>query len=588
MKTLHPPRSLRGFLTVACLGGAICSPRAATAAPGFAKGADVGWLTQMEASNVKFFNVAGTQEDCLQIMRELGMNSIRLRVWVNPASGWNGQPDVVNKAVRAANLGFRLMIDFHYSDTWADPAHQAKPAAWSAHNLSQLNADVTSHTTAVLTALKTAGVTPEWVQVGNETNDGMLWEDGRASTSMASFAGLVTSGYDAVKAVFPDAKVVVHISNGYDNALFRWMFDGLTTNGAKFDVIGMSLYPSTSNWATLDAQCLANMNDMVARYGKDVIVSEVGMDVNSPSIARSFLTDIIRKTRSVSGGHGLGVLYWEPESYGGWQAYTLGAFGSDGRPTIALDAFKLNPPADFNSDGHADILWQNTATGERDLWLMNGTQSASAVPLGTVALAWSIAGIADFNGDGQPDLLWENTTTGERYLWLMNGTQFASGASLGTVAAAWSIVGTGDFNGDGQPDIVWENSATGERYVWLMNGPAYASNIFLGVVPKQWHIAATADFDGDGQNDVVWENTATGERYLWLMNGTTYTSSVFLGVVPTNWAIAGTGDFNGDGHTDLIWQNTSTGDRVIWLMNGTAFQSSVYLTVISTDWSIRN
>jgi len=307
----------------------------------FANGADVGWLTQMEASGIKFYNSSGTQQDCLQVLQGVGMNSIRLRVWVNPSGGWNGQTDVVNKAVRAKNLGFRIMIDFHYSDSWADPGQQTKPAAWASHGIAQLRTDVTNHTTAVLNALKSAGVTPEWVQVGNETNNGMLWNDGKASTSMANFASLITSGYNAVKAVFPSAKVVVHISNGYDNSLFRWIFDGLQANGAggKYDVIGMSLYPSTSNWATLNSQCLTNMNDMVARYGKEVMLAEVGMDVSAASTAKSFLTDIIAKTKSVSGGKGLGVFYWEPEAYNSWQGYTLGAFGSNGRPTIALDAF---------------------------------------------------------------------------------------------------------------------------------------------------------------------------------------------------------------------------------------------------------
>lgn len=307
----------------------------------FANGADVGWLTQMEASGVKFFNAGGTQQDLLQVLQGVGINSIRLRVWVNPSAGWNNQADVVAKAVRAKNRGYRMMIDFHYSDTWADPGQQAKPAAWASHGISQLRTDVATHTTAVLNALKSAGVTPEWVQVGNETNNGLLWEDGRASTSMANFASLVASGADAVKAVFPSAKVIVHISNGFDNALFRWIFDGLQANGAgaKYDVIGMSLYPSTANWSTLNSQTLANMNDLVARYGKEVMVVEVGMEASAAATAKSFITDIINKTKSVAGSKGLGVFYWEPGAYNSWQGYTKGAFGSDGRPTIALDAF---------------------------------------------------------------------------------------------------------------------------------------------------------------------------------------------------------------------------------------------------------
>jgi arabinogalactan endo-1,4-beta-galactosidase len=308
-------------------------------ASSFAKGADVSWLTQMESSGIKFFNSSGTQQDLFTILKSKGMNSIRLRVWVNPSGGWCNQADVIAKAKRAKAAGMRIMIDFHYSDSWADPGQQTKPGAWSSHAISALYTDVWNHTTTVLNAIKAAGITPEWVQVGNETNNGMLWNDGKASTNMSNFAGLITSGYNGVKSVFPSAKVIVHISNGYDNSLFRWMFDGLKANGAKYDVIGMSLYPSTSNWSTLNSQCLTNMNDMVSRYGKEVMICEVGMSVSAASTSKSFLSDIISKTSSVSGGKGLGVFYWEPEAYNNWQGYTNGAFGTNGRPTVALDAF---------------------------------------------------------------------------------------------------------------------------------------------------------------------------------------------------------------------------------------------------------
>jgi arabinogalactan endo-1,4-beta-galactosidase len=306
----------------------------------FAYGADVGWLTQMESSGYKFYNGSGAQQDCMQILKDKGINSIQLRVWVNPADGWNGQADVVAKAVRAKNLSLRVMIDFHYSDTWADPGHQTKPAAWIGHTVDQLDSDIYQHTSAVLNALKSAGVTPLWVQVGNETDNGMLWNDGMASVNMGNFAGMITSGYNAVKAVFPDTKVIVHISNGYDNNLFRWIFDGLKANSAKYDVIGMSLYPAYpggANWSTLTTECLANMQDVIARYGKSVMISEVGMDAGVPSTCKAFLTDIIAKTRSVGG---LGVFYWEPESYNNWQGWPGGAFDNSGKPTIAMDAFK--------------------------------------------------------------------------------------------------------------------------------------------------------------------------------------------------------------------------------------------------------
>ena len=140
--------------------------------------------------------------------------------------------------------------------------------------------------------------------------------------------------------MFDTAKVIVHISNGFDNNLFRWMFDGLKSNKAKWDVIGMSLYPSSTNWSTLDAQCLSNMNDMIARYNKPVMICEVGMSWADSVACKSFLDDIISKTKSVANKNGLGVFYWEPECYNNWQGYSLGAFDNSGKPTAALDAFK--------------------------------------------------------------------------------------------------------------------------------------------------------------------------------------------------------------------------------------------------------
>jgi arabinogalactan endo-1,4-beta-galactosidase len=307
-------------------------------APPFAKGADVGWLSEMESTGVKFFDAKGNPKDCLEILKEQGINSIRLRVWVNPANNWCGKDDVVAMAKRAAGMGFRIMIDFHYSDSWADPGKQVKPAAWAGHDFNQLLDDVTQHTTDVLGALKAAGVTPEWVQVGNEIRPGMLLPDGSIK-NWPQLTQLLNKGYDAVKAVDPDTKVVIHVDNGFDNSLFRWWFDNATKNGVKFDVIGMSLYPKTpEDVPQITDECLANMNDMVARYGKDVILSEIGLDRNAAQASHDMLVKMIKGTESVTGGKGLGIFYWEPES-SNWNHYNKGAWNDDGKPTIAMDAF---------------------------------------------------------------------------------------------------------------------------------------------------------------------------------------------------------------------------------------------------------
>lgn len=309
----------------------------------FALGADIGWLSEMEAKGRKFYDKNGQQKDLLDILKSYDINSIRLRVWVNPANNYCNKADVIAQALRAQNKGFRIMIDFHYSDSWADPGQQNKPVAWTSYTLAQLKTAVNTHTKDVLTGLKNAGVNPEWVQVGNETNNGMLWEDGRASANMSNFAQLVTSGYDGVKAVFPNAKVIVHLSNGYDNGLFRWMFDGLKNNNAKWDVIAMSLYPeqdvANRKWETINPQCLTNMNDMVSRYGKEIMLSEIGMPWSDANASYNFIKDIIAKTKSVNQGKGLGVFYWEPQCYNGWNGYQKGAFDNSGKPTHAMDAF---------------------------------------------------------------------------------------------------------------------------------------------------------------------------------------------------------------------------------------------------------
>ena len=297
--------------------------------PAFAKGADVSWVTEMESKGVKFYDKGGNEKESMALMKDLGFNSIRLRVWVNPENGWNGKQDVLAKARRAQALGMRLMIDFHYSDTWADPGHQDKPAAWRDYSLEQLVQAVADHTKDILNTLKTEGIDVEWVQVGNETTTGMLWETGRAKDSdFKNFTQLANSGYDAVKSVYPDAKVIIHIDNGFDLGRFTWMFDGLRREGGKWDIIGMSLYPEDDNWQELTDKCLANMKTLAERYGTDVILCEIGMPWNSPNAA-TVMEKMVRGCKAESHCHG--IFYWEPESYNGWNGYQKGA----------MDAFSL-------------------------------------------------------------------------------------------------------------------------------------------------------------------------------------------------------------------------------------------------------
>lgn len=387
-----PTAMMRSLLLLLIMGALTGLPRhaAAQTPAAFAKGADVSWVSQMEAANYRFYNESGTQQDLFQLLHDHDMNTIRLRVWVNPTSGWNGKNDVIAKAIRAHNLGFRLMIDFHYSDEFADPGRQNKPAAWVGHTLAQLQTDVYNHTYSILDSLKANNIVPEWVQVGNETNDGMLWPEGRASTNMANFASLVDRGYAAVKAVNPTSKVIVHISNGFNNSLFRYLFDGLRNNNARYDVIGMSLYPTAANWPTLTAQCLANMNDMVSRYpGKEVMVVETGMPANVPIPTQQMLLDLMAKTRAVPNNKGLGVLYWEPQAYN-WMSYGLGIWNSNGQPTGAINAFLNNPPSpglvynpgfEYTAATQTPLGWSTATTADADADLTQNYGQASLYQL---------------------------------------------------------------------------------------------------------------------------------------------------------------------------------------------------------------
>jgi len=313
----------------------------------FAKGADVGWLPQMEATGYKFYDSDGSEKDCLQLLKDRGMNSIRLRVWVNPsddrASGHCSKAETVVMAMRAQKMGFRIMIDFHYSDSWADPAKQFKPKAWEKHSFPELLNDVYNHTFDVINALKVAGVTPEWVQIGNEIPGGMMWPEG-STDNWHQLGQLLNRGYDAVKAVDKKIKVIVHVDEGNNNAKFRKFFDNATAQKVRYDVIGLSYYPYwiKKDYSETIADLQFNLNDMVQRYGKEVMVVEVGGEDDKVQNTYELLAATIKAVRNVPNNKGIGVLYWEPQGARSWSHYALSAWQADGKPSPALDAFKEN------------------------------------------------------------------------------------------------------------------------------------------------------------------------------------------------------------------------------------------------------
>ncbi len=308
----------------------------------FAKGADVSWLTEMEANGEKFYTPAPNPQEmeCMTLLRDYcGVNSIRLRVWVHPDTCWNAIPDVVNKARRATDLGLRTMIDFHFSDSWADPGQQHTPKAWEGVSLAQLQDSVAAHVTTTLTALKEAGVTPEWVQIGNETTPGMMLPMGDIEKAPEQYTALNNAGYDAAKAVFPDVTCIVHLDGGNDQWRFDRMFDALEAHGGKYDMIGMSVYPfwaeqsgEKGGWQKVAKDCAANVAHLKEKYGKPVMICEIGMPYDQADLCRQLITEMMKAPVE-------GIFYWEPQAPAGYNGgYTMGCFDNCS-PTVALNAF---------------------------------------------------------------------------------------------------------------------------------------------------------------------------------------------------------------------------------------------------------
>jgi len=308
----------------------------------FAIGADISWLTEMEAKGIKFKFPSGEEGNCIDILKSQRISACRLRLWVNPANGYCSTRDVITKAKRAKEAGWDIMLDFHYSDTWADPGKQTVPAQWTGLDLGGLQEKVSEYTKATLKEFKDAGIDPKWVQVGNETGNGMLWPYGKADTNPKGYAALNNAGYDAVKDIFPDAKVIVHLQNGQDTELFKWLFNLLKTNGGKWDIIGMSLYPEPNNYESMVNSCKYTMIEMVNRYNCDIMLCEVGMGNSYMQQCKKFLTLCLGLKDEIPGGRFKGVFYWEPQVYNDWNGYKKGAFTSDGKPSDALNAFKEN------------------------------------------------------------------------------------------------------------------------------------------------------------------------------------------------------------------------------------------------------
>ena len=317
-----------------------------TQAPEFAKGVDIGWVTEYEKKGYKFYTASGSSKECTALMRDLGANACRYRVWVNPSDGWCNKEDVLEKAKRAQRLGLGVMIDFHYSDTWADPGKQYTPAAWASMSVNEMRTALADHTRDVLQLLKDNEIDVFWVQVGNETRTGMCWPTGKISTGDAvNFAILANAGYAAVKEVYPDALVLLHHDVANDYSRCSWFFNEVTKAGVKYDMIGLSLYPSYwddklggyPDWTSKTTAAVENFKKLHDTFDKPVMLVEFGMPASEPEKAKAAFSYVLDGVKGWDWFKG--VFYWEPESEAARNGYAYGAF-SGGKSTGVIDLYK--------------------------------------------------------------------------------------------------------------------------------------------------------------------------------------------------------------------------------------------------------
>ena len=256
-------------------------------------------------------------------------------------------------------------------------------------------------------------------------------------------------------------------------------------------------------------------------------------------------------------------------------------FASVGRDSAAIkDPYSL----DFNSDGRSDLLWHNPGSGQSELWLMSGSaqdygaQIGDRVSIPSIGQGWQVEGIADFNRDGHTDLLVRNERTGDNaalYMGGDKGSEVQGRDGITGIGSDWEIKGVSDFDNDEQADILWRNRSTGEHVVWYMGGSGGASvdaREQISSPGRQWSAEGLADFDGDGRSDVLWRNEDSGENLVWYLKGDKGTERKDSERVETfrdgGWTLRGAGDLDQDGAIELLWHHSSSGDSTLWQMRG--------------------
>jgi arabinogalactan endo-1,4-beta-galactosidase len=320
----------------------------------FIAGADVSFLRQMESSGVVFKD-AGVQRPGLQILKDHGYTWVRLRVMVDPVALPNTLDYTIASAKDAKALGFKVLLDFHYSDDWADPQHQITPRAWSKLAHADLEKAVFAYTRDTIAAFRQQGVMPEMVQVGNEVTSGMMWPDGRLPDHWERFAGLLVAGIrgvDAGSGQSPRPAIMVHIDQGGNQETTKWFLDNLAQYHVPYDVVGQSYYPW---WQGSLEDLRHNLAFIFKTYHKDVVVVETAYDwrtgedfkgkkppfPQTPEGQRDFLAALNAVVRDTSSSKIKGIFWWEPAAEGAIEKRAL--FDDQHNALPAIHVFDLAP-----------------------------------------------------------------------------------------------------------------------------------------------------------------------------------------------------------------------------------------------------
>jgi len=336
----------------------------------FIRGVDLSMLQQIEANN-GIYRENGIEKDALQIFKDHNINFVRLRLWHTPSSAYNNLEKTILMASRIKSFGFKFLLDFHYSDTWADPAHQTKPTAWQSLSFQELKDSIYQYSYDVVNALKNQNTLPEMIQIGNEITCGILWNDGRVCDQFntpqqwTQLAELINEGIRGINESLESGdtiKIMIHIDRGGDNNGSRWFFDHLLSENVNFDIIGLSYYPW---WQGSLTDLEFNINDLAQRYNKEIVIAETAYPwtldwydnvqniVGEPGQLlpgypatvggqADFLSDLINIVQNIPGNKGAGLFYWAPEwistpSLGSpWENVTLFDFSGELLSSISV------------------------------------------------------------------------------------------------------------------------------------------------------------------------------------------------------------------------------------------------------------